>query len=286
MARSAKSLLILFITLINFGCSAELESFPTLANQGILALSTSNPHLGSNLFLAKEMERSSYLYSFLQGKGAPTAIQIEDERFAPPRVLMYYPSEKEVYAADLMHRKKEWQWIVRGPYGIERQDFRELLRMDASLHGEPVFIINGRQQRFRQGHQIIPTKPKNPVLAVVPEVVPTPVPHKKPHTKTPVKTPEIVVSHDFKPLNSDQQAIAMSQGWAERADNGDVIHTVKGQGETFTAIANWYTGSAAHVSEIAVQNNLVANDQPLAQGMRIRIPLKLVKQFKAMSESH
>ena len=74
----------------------------------------------------------------------------------------------------------------------------------------------------------------------------------------------------------------MAKGFAERADNGDIIHTVKGESETLGLIAKWYAGSAAKATEIANMNGL-AEGGTLTPGARIRVPLNLIKQFKAMA---
>ena len=120
---------------------------------------------------------------------------------------------------------------------------------------------------------------------VVPTPAPTPKP--KPKKKTP---PKIITSTgdvgiptpvpEWKPLNSDQQALQMAQGFAERAANGDVIHTVTGESESLEALAEWYTGAPGNAKALAEANG-IADGEKLAAGKRIQIPLKMIKQFKA-----
>jgi hypothetical protein len=120
-------------------------------------------------------------------------------------------------------------------------------------------------------------------------MIPPPAPTAAPKPKSKGKKGEgVVISKkgnqptEFHPLNSDQQAIQMSLGFAERGSNGDLIHTVKGEHETFSTIAQWYTGSANNAAELAKVNALGVND-PLALETRITVPLKLVRNFKVMA---
>lgn len=77
----------------------------------------------------------------------------------------------------------------------------------------------------------------------------------------------------------------MSLGFAERASNGDLIHTVRGGNETLRSISKWDTGSEENVTELVKVNSLGASD-PLATGTRITIPLNLVRNFKTMPASN
>jgi hypothetical protein len=273
-----------FLVLVVWACSpTSISSYPSLVNQGILPLSTNNAYNGANLFIAEESQHSQFLYNFLKGKGGPAAIEITEAQFSSaPHLILFYPRDKEVYAADLRRSSPtDREWIIRGPYAIERGDYRELAGLESSLVGEPLFIIDGRPFRFRfQSPRTQEVKP-----TVVPEY-PTPVPTPKP--KPPKKkTAPVITAHEqniadmqFKPLNSDQQALNMAKGFAERASNGDVVHTAKG-GESLAAVSKWYTGSDTHAADIALSNGLQAA-LPLAPGVRVKVPLKLLKQLKSM----
>lgn len=280
-------------------CVPANDSYPTLSNQGILSLSTVNPYLGTNLFLSREMESSRYLHNFIRGNGAPVAIEIMDPPMSATRMLMFYPSQKSVYAADLVVQSESRQWVVQGPFPIARRDYRNLLQMELSMHGEPVFLIDGNQVRYPG------QRPKPPVQRVVLPAVPTPRPTPRPvirrpaaaqpaqqakpqPTATPLASPTATlpfgvpgIGKDFKPLNTDQQAYLISQGYAERADNGDIIHTVSGDKENLKAIAKWYTESESTVDAI-VSANGVKEDTPLVTGTKLRIPMEHIKNLKAM----
>ncbi|MCO6430199.1 MAG: hypothetical protein J5J00_05010 [Deltaproteobacteria bacterium] len=281
MMRKIGLTVLLLFTLL-YGCAPSQHSSTTLANQGILALSTSNPYLGTNLFLAGQAEKSTILYKFFQKRGGPTALELIEEPLSKPRMLLYYPKDKEVYAADLEKRDRVYEWIVRGPFGIQRQDFMTLQRMEQAIVGEPLFVIFGSEKRFRQPQVM---QHQHTVLAPsIPLPLPTPTPVRKKAVKktVPAETlPGIPNPADFSKLNSDQQAILISKGFVERADNGDAIHTVKGSSETVESITKWYTGATSAKKEIEALNSL-SGEGPLPQGTRVRIPLKLLKNFKVM----
>ncbi len=144
-----RTLIGLSLILLLSGCAATTAPKNPLVNRGILPLSTNNPYLGSNLAVATEAERSSYLFQFLKSRGAPVAIEIEQDKFSAPHLVMYYPREKEVFVAVLDQRETSYQWVVTGPFGIEREDFRKLAELNTALAGEPVFMIRGQRYRFR-----------------------------------------------------------------------------------------------------------------------------------------
>jgi len=282
-----RSLLLSFSVACALGiftaCARPTNNFPTLANTGVLPLSTNNPYVGANLYISDEMAKSDYLYRFLRSRGAPTAIEVIQDSFNPTRVLMFYPSDKEVYAADVVDRNRTHQWIIKGPYGIERQDYRSLAALEGAMQGDPVLLVNGKAERFRKAGPPVP--PVQVLKPRIPTPTPTPAPTKKPVKRPVIKAPsEKPAGPDpkaFKPLNSDQQAILMSQGFAERAENGDVIHTVGGDNETISAIAAWYTGSTANAKAVADLNGSNLTDA-LPRGKRIRVPIALLKELKAM----
>jgi len=127
-------------------------------------------------------------------------------------------------------------------------------------------------------------------LAKVPKPKPKPRPKikivkKDGEQKQPVKPGQEKASTDSKefiPLNTDQQAIAMSKGFAERADNGDIIHTVRYLDESLVAISKWYTGKNDNIEKIQKANNLEPS-QSLKPGDRIRIPLNIASNLRRMS---
>ncbi len=291
MSSKIKSLvifLILAITFAHLGCSSMDEfSSPSLANQGILPLSATNAYLGTNLYLARQAENSDILYNFLESKGAPVAIEIKESGFKNPRLVLYYPKMQEAYSAELEKHENIYQWIMRGPYAIKRTDFISLNRIQSLSDSDPLFYVNGRLKRFKIDRELAMATPTPlPTATPWPTLTPRPTP-KKIKTKTP--TAKIITApsvpqpsiKDFKPLNDDQQAIQMSKGFAERNDKGDIVHTVKSDGQKVESISKWYTESDANKKAILEANN-IADGKELVKGQRIRIPIDVLKNLKAM----
>lgn len=282
MRRHLLYILSLSSLIFIIGCSKPtIKSYPNLANKGILPLSTANPYVSGNLFIAREAEMSPYLHNFLKIRGGPAAVEIIEPTLGSPRVLMFYPQQRETYAADIVEQNNTRQWVISGPYAIERRDYRELAGMETSLVGEPVFVIHGKQTRFKfETPQPQVNKVLQPVLPLPPPATPTPKP--RPRVKSGDET--VVISKkgtaptEFRPLNSDQQAIQLSLGFAERAENGDVMHTVVST-ENLAAIAQWYTGSADNATVVAEANGAKITDA-LTPGARIRVPFRLVRNPK------
>lgn len=268
------------------GCSGSIGSYQSLANRGILALSEDNPYLGTNLFIAQEASKSKVFFNFLHGRGAPTAIEIHDKPFEPLRMHLFYPQERAYYTAELSSRESSGQWIVRGPFQVSRLDFKELAPLQAALKTEPLFVIQGRPYRF--GSAGFTDKPRvlTPLLpgpTATPTATPRPkrrAPAKPTAVSVPAGTPTPAVDPN-RPLNSDQRALLIAQGFAERAPNGDLIHIVKSDGEDLKAITEWYTGDGANEEAVRTANGLAAGTAP-SKGAKLTIPAKLVKNPKAM----
>ena len=287
--------ILILIILVGFLASCtRVQNYPTLANQGILLLSANNPYLGSNLFLGDELEESSYLFNFFRHRGAPTAIEIVDRgAVAPVKMLLFYPRDKEVFTADRQEFRAvqdgpvKFEWVVKGPYPIDRRDYSALAGIATSFNSEPKFMIHGKPYQFRYHREQVA---KQVIKPVAPPKPPARKPvKKKPKKKNVVKAQIPIESKglpkdpkQFRPMNSDQLALYMSQGYAERDANGDLIHTVAKDTHTLEAIATWYTGSADNAVKIQGFNNIVSPDAP-PLGSRIRIPFDLVKEFKQLN---
>lgn len=269
-----------------YGCSTTtFPKYSSLVNQGLLPLSTSNAYLGSNLFIAEEAQRSQQLFNFLNGRGGPTAIELSETSGRSPHLLMFYPRDKEVFAAELTDLeagdgKGFREWVIRGPYTIERKDYKELARLESAFNGEPLFVIDGREHRFR----FQPKETEAEVRTVLVPVLPTPVPTPTPKLKSKgsaAKVEQKPKLEEIRGLNFDQQALRMAQGFAERAENGDLIHTVASDGETLVQIAKWYTGTEALSLAIASSNGIEPG-AVLKAGTRIQIPFKSLSTDKRM----
>lgn len=281
--------IILVLSVIIFSaCSRKTKyDLPGFTNQGILPLSTRDAYNGANIFIAQEMEKSPYLYRFIESRGAPDAIEVISKRFEDSKVLLYYAIDREVYSMVADDEKDSRQWIVRGPFQMNWKDIRELSRLNRDKSDQPLLMVWGRPMKAG-------SVPKQPVARVIRPVIPPPPPPKPKVSKpkvvsTPVPSPspsreEELLTLDpakFKALSFDQQAIFMSKGYAQRASNGDILHTVKATGETLDQIARWYTKDPKNADMIAAVNQIETTGT-LQIGTVIRVPIALAKDNKAM----
>ena len=283
--------LVVALSIPLVGCFSEKHpySFEGISNRGILSLSASNPDLGGNSFLSSQMEQSPALAGFIQSRGAPHAIKVQDHKMRADELLLFYPREGSFYHAELNSTLIHYDWIVRGPFKTSSFDTEALSKRQLELSAEPVLMINGAPTRIKANPPLMPVVEK-PKLVIPPTVVNLPTPKPTPIKKVaPKPTPQVKTTPvkatpaptPFKPLNFDQMAILMSQGFAERDTNGDVIHTVQNDGETLEKIAAWYAGNKNKASEIAKASGVEAGTTPTI-GTRLRIPLNLVKNTKQM----
>lgn len=206
-SRALTQIFIAFGLALGIGCSAATTTFSSLSDQGIVPVSSENPFMGSNLFLAKEMEESSYLYNFLKERGAPQAIALQGEREDDARMIMYYSGARESYSAtphiDPTLRNREW--IISGPFALDRSSYREVSQLPATQGA--VFEIFGRREVL--GGPL--RAPETRVIA--PAFVPTPkanAPRKRSPKKgtTNQSAAPSPSSPGGEPANFDQQAIA------------------------------------------------------------------------------
>ena len=173
----------------------------------MIPVSADNPYVGSNLFLAKEMEHSTYLYSFFKAKGAPQAIELsgsEDD----PEVKLFYAGKRELYLVKRHTdpRFRTVEWIVRGPYSLNRESYRLVSRLPSDERG--VFEIWGSREFFGGGAIAANHVAIAPAFVPTPRPTPTPRPRAKrrPSSSTDASahtTPTAVPA----PMNFDQRAL-------------------------------------------------------------------------------
>jgi hypothetical protein len=189
-------------------CSSHNATFDSLANEGIIPVSTDNPYLGSNVFLAREMEDSNYLYNFIKGRGAPTAIELHGSSEKSASLHMYYSDKRESYTAtpQFNSQNQTKEWIVRGPYSLDRETYRAL----ATLHNDHggVFEIFGKRETFGGSAKAAQTRVIAPAFVPTPKPTPRPVVRKAPTEGTSTQPsgdgPQIVSSDAS---NLDQEAL-------------------------------------------------------------------------------
>lgn len=278
------SLAILGASLNLVGCAKIFAQYGSLYDAGIIPVSTDNPYLAANSFIAQEMERSSFLSFFIQEKGAPHAIQI---RRSGKNLSMYYPKLKQVYLASKSSAGSATrQWLITGPFNMSRPDFLEIRRLKLDLRHEPALFF---ASNVRDSGGVIgdgnPAKIQPKIVVVHPTPTPTPKKKRKRVAKASSASSDsatagqnasgVAVIATPKP-NADQQAIALSKNFARRALNGDLIHQVNFDGESLESIASWYTGAVGNLGAISSANKLEPGHK-LKRGESILIPVNLVK---------
>ena len=238
--------------------------------------------MGSNLFLAREMEQSVYLYNFMRDKGAPQGIELKGSDEDDVEAHFYFTSGPEEYVAKPAPRQKSRvrntrrEWIIIGPFAIERDRYNDVQRLEKTSGG--VFEIFGKRE-------FLGTAPaRGSDAELKPVFIPTPVPPKKPVRHKPAKGVDTSASPSATPgapLNFDQQSLKEAKEMAPRDAQGDVVHTVTGKTETLQSIAQWYTSKGDHAKDLATKNSL-PTDSKLNPGTKIVIPKALVTNPKRM----
>ena len=270
----------IFVTIVSIACSARQTTLTPLLNRGILPISEDNPYMGANLFLAKEMEQSVYLYNFMRDNGAPQGIELKGSSEDDVEAHFYYTSTPEEYVAKPAPRQKSRvkdtrrEWIIIGPFAVERDNYRSVDQLQKTSGG--IFELFGKREFL--GTTPLP----GPGETLKPVFIPTPVPTKRPVKRKPgASQPASATAIPTFPLNSDQQALREAKDLAPRDNQGDVVHTVTGKTETLQSIAQWYTSQGSNAKEISTKNALPL-DAKLNPGAKIIVPKSLVTNPKQM----
>ncbi len=263
-------------------CSTTNSKFAPLLNQGVMPVSEDNAFTGANLFLAREMEQSVYLYNFMKERGAPQAIELKGDSEDNVEAHFYYTSGPEEYLAKPAPRPRfarnkdtSREWIIIGPFAVDRDRYRDIQRLERTNGG--AFEIFGRREFL--GPQSSP----GTQIALRPVFVPTPIPPKRHVTKNKpsVDTSASSTLDSKGPLNFDQQALKEAKEMAPRDGQGDLIHTVTSKTETIQSIAQWYTSKSTTAAEVAKKNGL-PEDAKLTPGSKILIPKNLITNLNRM----
>lgn len=238
--------------------------------------------MGANLFLAREMEQSVYLYNFMKERGAPQGIELKGDSEDDAEAHLYYTSGPEEYLAKPAPRPRfarntdtRREWIIIGPFSVDKERYREIQQLEATNGG--AFEIFGRREFL--GQQSSP----GTQVALRPVFVPTPIPPKKRivKRKTAVDTSASSSLNQKEPVNFDQQALKEAKEMAPRNAQGDLVHTVTSKTETIQSIAQWYTSTSTSAAEVAKKNGL-PEDAKLNPGATVIIPKSLIMNPKRM----
>lgn len=216
----ASHLSFLFLSIVSLavilgggGCSSNAPAFDGIANHGVVPVSAQSPYMGSNVFLAHEMEESLYLYNFIQSRSAPQAIEVRGDAEMDSELLLFYSREREYYSAvphnDPQSKSKEW--IIRGPYPLTREQYPHVAHLTGDQGG--VFEIFGKQERFGGPGKAIESRIIQPAFIPTPTPQPTPRPIKRKPKPSAEKqgTPGPGIEVQGTPINLDQQALFESR---------------------------------------------------------------------------
>jgi hypothetical protein len=167
---SSLASLALIAGAVSVGCSTKTPAFEGIANQGIVTVSPQSSFVGANVFLAQEMEGSSYLYNFMRSRGSPQAIELSGTSEMGAQINLFYSREREFYTAvpKLHQQTKTKEWIIRGPYPITREQYPYVSKLNADQGG--VFEIFGRTETFGGAGKTIESR------VIAPAFIPTPRP--------------------------------------------------------------------------------------------------------------
>jgi hypothetical protein len=207
----------LALALFGSACSNNTPAFEGITNRGITPVSPDSPYIGSNVFLAQEMEHSLFLYNFIKSRGAPQAIQLQGNAEMTSEMMLFYSGKNEYYSAipRIDPNTKGREWIIRGPFPITREQYPYVAHLTPDKGG--VFELFGRQERFGGTGEALEYRVINP--AFIPTPRPTSAPTKKrakkkataqeasgPQIAVPgIPAPGIAVQGT--PVNLDQEAL-------------------------------------------------------------------------------
>jgi hypothetical protein len=171
-----------------------------------MPVSSDNPYVGPNLFLAKEMEGSTYLYSFMKGRGAPRAIELSGESEQSAEMNLYYSAKGEVFRASPRQDPNSTikEWIIRGPYAIGRDNYNSMRQLGPETGG--VFEIFGRREVLGGPARAAQTRVIVPVFIPTPTPQPVKIGRKAKIVKSAI-TPAPQVTLQTTPSNFDQEVL-------------------------------------------------------------------------------
>ena len=259
------------------GCSTTFRTntglIERLRNRGPIPLSSENPYLAPNLMLTQEMDRSSELRGFINFRGAPAAVEVEQGMFSSDlRMILYYPENAEQFTLD----EVSGVWVIKGPDPINA-DQLGLIRDK----------ISGMRSDVLAGKKPISREAVVPAPSTV--VVRKPSPEESNINRAPVPVPaDEVLEHakerndrDLRPNIVEQKEV--TDNLAEITPRGDVVHYVTFEEENLKVVARWYTGEWSNSERLARVNNMKA-DRNLKVGDTIIIPSYMVKNKTRMTE--
>jgi hypothetical protein len=186
------------------------------------------------------MEESRYLYNFMKEKGAPQAIELNGREIDRSELKLFYSGRQEMYTAvpqfDRSLGTKEW--IVRGPYALERTAYRQVSGLPSGQGG--VFQIRGRREILGGELRATETRSIAPVFIEPPLPKVTKRSAKIKKAKQPAPGTVLTTEDPLKnPSNLDQQALVEARqgkksGSMKVSEVGPTVAIGSSQGTTST----------------------------------------------------
>ncbi len=299
------------LTLCGAGCShhslgANDPLMVRLNDRGPIALSESNPYLAGNLFLSREIERSAELKGFIEVRGTPNSLEIENSFFSPTTVLLHYHTPPETYQL----LSSDQTWIITGPI----QGTNAIVQEANSAK-----VITAATAQKSQAHQAA-LRPstrgsseafQSPALLERPTLVaalrsvdadaaqrtegskmPRAEPARarlSPREVTPVaykSTPKKLSGDTSGPSPALRALIAAAPATdAEISPRGDLVHYVTQSNETLSVVARWFTFDGENAARLARMNQLGSANGELSPGDVVVIPSYMLKNRRRLTST-
>lgn len=272
---------VLFLFAFSFcACSKSADAYlqDELTNRGPVALSATNPYIGPNLYIAKEMKDSAVFRGFIHYRGTPDAIEVRRGYFKPVRVYLFYLSESEAYLME----ERGGDWLVRGPDKIPAQLMASFINVQPAGQSAPLALdmdeftpaAVAEKHAAAEGSEVkslrkVPTREQLAQTGKTQPPLPLPPRGRKP-PKSPPPAANDTLTQDTAPT--------------EESASGDLIHKVSFPGENLRVIANWYTGDINNTGRIARINGIEKADS-LKLDTTVRIPRYLLKNTRPLPQS-
>lgn len=296
------NLLVLF-TLLVTGCSSTGVKSTSglvqrLKNRGPVSLSSDNPFLAANLLISREMQKSPEVAGFIEHRGAPTAIEVNEGLFSPLTLFFYYSENREYFALE----EAGDVWIIKGPQEIDAETFLELRRVNSLNRGEPRLEYNYATPKVEHTPPELTTHEKLAALdtasdeaAIQPYSDPFQQKLERYERARQARQPGGAFSSPSggaftttrpatRTLSLDSIITEFGTAQAELTPKGDLVHYVTYQGETLSMISRWYTHDRDNAGRLARINRL-GNPNALSLGDIIIIPSYLLRNKKRLNNS-
>ena len=269
------SIFIIFLCSCSLGGSAPSPNnslIEKLKNQGPTALSADNPFIAPNLLLSKEIENSTVMKGFVEHRGSPAALEVEQGYFSPLFIHFYYMDKREMYSFE----KVEDIWVIKGPFEIESDKMTQV-RLETRGTRDPAVVPNktNEDSQVKVAKKEITKKDEDPVISALNRIEEQ---RKKAaieqgwksEASEPSTEKKTSIAEAIKSLQSES-----TEDLAQFNKKGDVIHTVTSENENLEVLAFWYTHDKGNAGRIKRMNKLLSN--ALDIGTEIRIPSYLLK---------